>query len=77
MFDMLRRLFSPKSTDNSLLARFKRAKYRCPDCGGSLLMGPEGGCAVNVKCDRCAHEFNVGFAFGEAFFIERIRWSGG
>lgn len=61
--------------DDSLLARFNRNGHRCPDCAGDLLTGPEGGCSVNVKCDACGHEFNVAIAFGEAMFVERIRWT--
>lgn len=33
---------------------------RCPDCGANLLMGPEGGCSVNVLCTSCSSEFCVG-----------------
>lgn len=67
--------FQKAQEDDSLLARFNRANHGCPDCAGALLMGPEGGCAVNVKCEGCGHEFNIGLAFGEAFFVERIRWT--
>jgi hypothetical protein len=35
-------------------------------------MGPEGGCAVNVTCEACGHEYNVGIAGSEPFSIERI-----
>ena len=48
-------------------------REKCPDCGSALLMGPEGGCAVNVMCEACEHQFNIGFAFGEVMSIERIR----
>jgi uncharacterized protein (DUF983 family) len=72
MFDWLtRRLRKPK--EDPLFARFRSAKFRCPDCGGGLLMGPEGGCAVNVTCEACGHEYNVGIAGSEPFSIERLR----
>lgn len=40
---------------------------RCPDCDGDLLVGPQGGCSVNVRCDRCGSKFNVvpGLRMGE------------
>lgn len=43
--------------------RFFITKHkRCPDCRlGELLVGPMGGCAMNVKCENpdCRHEFNL------------------
>ena len=56
---------------DTLLDRF-RTTGRCPDCDGDLHVGPQGCLAVNVKCSGCANEFNIGFAWGEAFFVERI-----
>jgi len=32
---------------------------KCPDCGGALKKGPEGGCSVNVCCIQCFSEFNI------------------
>ena len=58
--------------DDPLFTRFKQNGYRCPDCGGTLLTGPKGGSAVNVTCSDCEARFNVGVAFGEPFFIERL-----
>ena len=45
-------------------------KYkRCPDCGcDSLMEGPTGGGAINVKCNGCGHWFN----FCLPLFIQRI-----
>ncbi len=31
----------------------------CPDCGGPLCRGPEGGCSVNYGCRGCGSEFNI------------------
>lgn len=49
-------------------------KDECPDCGMSIykymLMGPEGGGAVNIKCSYCGSFFNDMGPFG----IDRIRW---
>jgi hypothetical protein len=33
--------------------------YCCPDCGGELLRGPEGGMSINSACDKCHSEFNI------------------
>lgn len=41
---------------------------RCPDCGGRLLAGPEGGAAQNFLCEQCLSRYN---ACGE-FWVERI-----
>lgn len=41
----------------------------CPDCGGNLFKGPEGGLSVNVKCKNCGAEFNVLQGLGK---VERI-----
>ena len=76
MFDFLFRWFPwlrKTPAEPPLLARFRRNGGNCPDCGSALLMGPEGGCAVNVMCEACEHQFNIGFAFGEVMSIERIR----
>lgn len=46
----------------------------CPDCGQKkLLEGPGGGMSLNIACDNCLSEFNVGFGFhGEIFLFERM-----
>jgi len=31
---------------------------RCPDCGGFLRKGPEGGVSINIACIGCGSEFN-------------------
>jgi hypothetical protein len=43
---------------------------KCPDCGASLLAGPEAGFCQNVLCesDSCASKFNYMGPFG----IERL-----
>ena len=48
-------------------------KATCPDCGsGHMLQGPSGGMAVNVACESCLMEFNVGIGFGTgAFMVKR------
>jgi hypothetical protein len=46
-------------------------KKRCPDCGGRLLGGPQGGLAVNVCCMQCHSEFNVTIV-GNAVIGQRI-----
>jgi hypothetical protein len=38
-------------------------KNLCPDCGGVLYAGPEGGAAQNTACEDCWQEFNF-FPFG-------------
>jgi hypothetical protein len=43
---------------------------KCPDCHGDLLAGPRGGCSINVKCEKCGHEFNV--PPRGTFLVERI-----
>lgn len=35
------------------------AEAKCPDCGGQLYDGPEGGCAVMISCGGCPSTFNV------------------
>ena len=47
---------------------------QCPDCGGKIMLGPEGCGSTNVKCDSCGHVFNMalGFACGER--IENSIW---
>lgn len=70
--EMYERAQREREADDSLLGKLKRNGGRCPDCSGDLLMGPEGGCAVNVECDACGHRFNIGMAFGGPFFVERI-----
>ena len=41
----------------------------CPDCGSSTFYhGPCGGCAENIRCAGCGHEFN----FSAPFDSERI-----
>ena len=39
---------------------------RCPDCQSHLLVGPQGGTALNVLCsnEKCRSEFNVDTASG-------------
>ena len=53
---------------------FFNQKNVCPDCSMDIykhmLMGPEGGGSINVKCSFCGSYFNDMGPFG----IERIRW---
>jgi hypothetical protein len=46
----------------------------CPDCHGGLLLGPRGGMSINVRCEKCKHEFNV--PPPGTFLVERINWTG-
>lgn len=43
----------------------------CPDCGGFLVEGPEGGCSLNTLCEKCGSEFNLTF-WGDSIIGERI-----
>ncbi len=45
-------------------------KGKCPDCGGKLLAGPQGGLAVNAMCEKCKSRFNVCMIPGT--FAERL-----
>ncbi len=47
---------------------------KCPDCGSGLLAGPEGVCAINVRCenDKCASKFNICQVSPASFGAERI-----
>lgn len=38
------------------------AEALCPDCGGQLYEGPEGGCAVMVSCGGCPSTYLAGGA---------------
>jgi hypothetical protein len=42
------------------------AEALCPDCGGQLYEGPEGGCAVMISCGGCPSTFLVGGGVGGA-----------
>ena len=44
---------------------------RCPDCGGRLKEGPQGGMATNYCCEKCFSEFNLTI-IGRAVIGERI-----
>lgn len=63
--NFLRRLFSRKPlTASEIVFRSltRRDGAECPDCHGDMfLMGPQGGCAQNIKCanKECGSEFNV------------------
>ena len=63
---------SGPKVEDMLLTTFRKNGYKCPDCGGILHTGAEGGCAVNVECSDCEARFNIGVAFGEPFFIQRL-----
>lgn len=55
----------------ALEKEFIRVYQRCPDCEiGGFRAGPEGGCAINVKCSHCGSAFNMTM-FGPTG-IERI-----
>lgn len=65
--DWLRRRLSSRTPartnadrENVSSWEFDRLRHgRCPDCGGCLYAGPEGGMSVNVACDKCGSEFNL------------------
>lgn len=40
---------------------------RCPDCGGILAGGPEGGASQNAACRNCGSEFNIAFVPGDCW----------
>lgn len=63
----LRRLLGRET----LLQKFKRT-FKCPDCGGTLYEGPQGGLAVNVRCGSCGAQFNLVVAFDEILSFERL-----
>jgi ribosomal protein S27E len=57
--------------DDKVMDLFMKYKV-CPDCGGeSMMEGPSGGGATNVKCNGCGHWFNLGLPL----FIQRIHIS--
>ncbi len=41
-----------------------KSTKKCPDCGGELCSGPEGGCSLNTACSVCYSEFNLMLAPG-------------
>jgi len=53
----------------------------CPDCQiGRLLLGPKGGCSVNVQCSYCDNWFNACYGLGthyEVGLTDRIRLTEG
>lgn len=49
-----------------------RTTGHCPDCGGDLRRGPQGGMSVNVCCLRCHSEFNLTFWRGQVVGGQRI-----
>ncbi len=55
----------------SLLQHFEKHNH-CPDCGGRLLEGPQGGLCINCRCEDCGNKFNIGSAGGEVWFVDRI-----
>lgn len=72
MIEWMTKWFRKPKVGTDLLGHI-RSTGRCPDCRvGTLLVGPEGGSAINVRCASCGSEFNIGYAFGEARFVERI-----
>jgi len=43
--------------------------WKCPDCkSGTLMLGPEGGCSVNVECNHCAAMFNLSASESQPLF---------
>lgn len=52
----------------------KKTLY-CPDCKGTLLVGPEGSCYINCLCDNCGSEFNITVFWGDVIG-ERISDAG-
>ena len=72
MFEWLTQRFRKPKIGTDLLDHI-RSTGKCPDCrDGTLLVGPEGGSAINVRCAVCKSEFNIGYAFGEPYSVERI-----
>jgi len=47
-------------------------QHKCPVCltKDSLLAGPKGGAAINIKCDNCKRVFWYGGPFG-AYFLRQ------
>ena len=81
MFGWLKRLFTKPDTlpEESLswhagedLTDYEMAVLcrdgHCPDCGGTLYEGPEGGGSQNVVCGKCYSEFNLALPL----FVHRI-----
>ena len=57
----IRGWFSPKpAPPRDVGAWFEAGNHLCPDCGGTLLKGPEGGASFNALCSKCHAEFNIG-----------------
>jgi len=67
------------SKEHEELTDYERKLIRlmgnCPDCGGRLLRGPEGGMSVNCCCAVCHSEFNI-TVIGDAVLGERISGAG-
>ncbi len=64
----------PESSNAGRERDIERIKQsRCPDCGEkTLLEGPSGGMSMNIACNSCLSEFNVGFGFGTGpFMVDR------
>jgi hypothetical protein len=40
-------------------AKTIRESAKCPDCGGQLLRGPQGGGSENTCCEICQSEFCI------------------
>ncbi len=64
-----KRMESITKYEGTLIAAGTCAK--CPDCGGYLLQGPEGGMSINTLCEGCGSEFNLTF-WGGLIIGERI-----
>ena len=45
----------------------KRIAAICPECGTKQMLYPEEITQKRCKCYRCNHEFDVEFAYGQAF----------
>jgi hypothetical protein len=57
-----------------LIRHYTREKGHlcCPDCGGALLEGPEGGMSMNTACKKCHGEFNVTIFDSKLVCVDRI-----
>jgi hypothetical protein len=54
------------------LSKLANKKRGCPDCGGGLRHGPEGGCGMNVRCEGCGHEFTIAWLGDRVAMVSRL-----
>jgi hypothetical protein len=60
-----------QTPEERLLEHFKKGSD-CPDCGGKMYVGPQGGMSTNIICEDCSHGFNMTVIGGNLIKVEDI-----